>query len=227
MRRAGLLLALGSVYTLYVWMFVASEGVVLLARHGACTGVDVIVTAKHFAADWRHGMTGDSPLYLPGFFLLSATTWVWANDQSVRALLREAIPTLAVATIIGIVLGPIGTSHLVGEFVAREAVTCTQTTTTEVSAWRLFLGLFTLTSWSVVIAGINHALGHAVARRGWRVLRIPAAFAATALALRPPTRWPVIWAKHLAAGEIVAIASIVFIPIVALLLMRWRLRAAS
>jgi hypothetical protein len=221
MRRAWLLLALGAVYTFYVWMFVASEGVVLLARHGACTGPDVIVTAKHFAADWRHGMTGHSPLYLPGFFLLSAVTWLWANDQPVRRLLREAIPLLAIATLVGIALAPRGTAHLVGEFVARESVTCTQTTTSEVSPWRLFLGLFTLTSWSVVIAGINHA----VARRGWRVLRIPAAFAATALALRPPTRWPVIWVHHIADGKLVAIASVVFIPLVAAMLMRWRLAA--
>ena len=221
MRRGWLLLALGAVYVFYVWMFVASEGVVLLAKQGACTGGDIVVTAKHFASDWRHGMTGDSPLYLPGFFLLSATTWLWANDRPVRRLLREGLPVLAIATVIGIVLAPIGTQHLVGEFQAREAVACTRVTTTDLSLWRLFLGLFTLASWSVVIAGINHAVG----KRGWRILRVPAAFAATAIALRPPTRWPVIWVQHIAAGNGIAIASVVLIPCVAFVLMRWRIRA--
>ncbi len=222
MRRGWLLLALGTVYTLYVWMFVASEGVVLLANQGACTGADVVVTAQHFAGDWRHGMTGDSPLYLPGFFLLAATTWIWANDAQMSRLLREALPLLAVATIIGIVFGPLGTAHLAREFQAREPVLCTQATTSAISPWRVFLCLFTLTSWSLVVAGINMA----VARRGWRVLRIPAAFAAIALVLRPPTRWPVIWVHQIAAGDSVAIASLLTIPAIALVLMRWRTQRA-
>lgn len=223
MRRLWLLAALGVVCTFYVWMFVASEGVVLLAKHGACTGPDVVVAAKHFASDWRHGMTGDSPLYLPGFFMLAATTWLWANDQPVRRLIREALPILGLATMVGIAFAPVGTEHLVQAFEARAAAVCTQATTTELSLWRLFLCLFTMTSWSTLIAGVNHA----VTRRGWRILRVPAAFAATAIALRPPTRWPVLWVRHIAAGDLVAVGSIIFIPLVIVMLWRWRIHASA
>jgi hypothetical protein len=217
MRLSWQLAALGVVYILYVWMFVASEGVVLLAKQGACTGPDVVV-AKQFAGDWRHGLTGHSPLYMPGFFLLAATTWLWANDQRARQLLREALPLLGLALIVGIAFAPIGTEYLVHELEARQAVTCTKATTTDVSLWRLFLCLFTMTSLSIVSAGVNRAV-----TRGWRVLRIPAVFAVAATALRPPTRWPVFWARAIAAGDIVAVGSVIFIVTVIGMLWRWRI----
>jgi hypothetical protein len=79
-----------------------------------------------------------------------------------------------------------------------------------------------MTSLSVVVAGVNHSL-----TRGRRILRIPAAFAVAATALRPPTRWPVLWARDIAAGNLVAIGSILFIVVVVVMLWRHRLREAT
>jgi hypothetical protein len=55
----------------FLWMFLAVAPLESLGDSGGFSGTDlsrVAATSYRFAADWRHGMAGNSPLYMPGFF---------------------------------------------------------------------------------------------------------------------------------------------------------------
>ena len=89
----------------FLWMFLAVAPLETLADTGALRrtdGTDATLQAYEFAAQWRHGMAGNAPLYMPGFFLLAVSAWLWAGaDVSARPIPRLLIEG-AVALIIGL-----------------------------------------------------------------------------------------------------------------------------
>jgi hypothetical protein len=82
LHRSVSLLALFSAASFFLWMFLAVAPIEALAdTHGlvSVAGTDPMEQAYRFAADWRHGMAGNSPLYMPGFFALAGAAWVWSS----------------------------------------------------------------------------------------------------------------------------------------------------
>ena len=56
---------------LFLWMFFAAATLERTADLGGISappGREVRLLAYEYAARWRHGMAGNSPLYMPGFF---------------------------------------------------------------------------------------------------------------------------------------------------------------
>ena len=62
---------------LFLWMFLSADPLEQVAPSAA---------AWRFASDWRHGMAGNSWLYMPGFFATAAALWLYARTE-----LRPAI----------------------------------------------------------------------------------------------------------------------------------------
>ena len=84
-RRAALLGAAG----FFLWMFLAAAPLETLAATGGLAGrheADVVAEGYRVAADWRHGMAGNSPLYMPGFFALAVAAWFWADSSRTPAM---------------------------------------------------------------------------------------------------------------------------------------------
>ena len=79
------LVALFFSQTLFLWMFYAAEGLEQMAKAGSVVAsppVNAVEVTYRYAADWRHGMAGGSPLYMPGFFAAAITTWLLACNQN-------------------------------------------------------------------------------------------------------------------------------------------------
>src|SRR5205085_5367591 len=81
-------LALALADALFLWMFLSVAGIDAAGNTLVATGHPDLGHAIHvFAADWRHGLNGHSPLYMPGFFVLTPAVWYWSGKQSVAQLL--------------------------------------------------------------------------------------------------------------------------------------------
>src|SRR5262245_50841691 len=86
---------------LFLWMFLATEPLELLVDGGRLSAsqntdknADLAAAAYQFAARWRHGMAGNAPLYMPGFFAVALTAWPWALRRSVAQMAVESAPLL-------------------------------------------------------------------------------------------------------------------------------------
>jgi hypothetical protein len=82
LRATSLWLALVAANAFFLWMFLS---VVHLEAPGNVAGgandTLHLEAVLQFAADWRHGMAGNSPIYMPGFFALAAAAWYWTRNQ--------------------------------------------------------------------------------------------------------------------------------------------------
>jgi hypothetical protein len=104
-RFAGLALA----YALFIWMFLSvaeadalGNAMVLAGR--TAVGERVLV----FAADWRHGLNGHSPLFMPGFFALTLAVWYWCAKLSLVQLLYSGALALVVGFAVASIAAPLG-----------------------------------------------------------------------------------------------------------------------
>lgn len=117
MSRASLFL--GMAEALFLWMFLATEPLELLADNGRLSGpqnVDVGAAAYQFAARWRHGMAGHSPIYMPGFFAVALTAWPWALRRSVAQMAAESATLLLAGLLAALIVQPYGASVVVNRF---------------------------------------------------------------------------------------------------------------
>ena len=75
--------ALAAAQALFLWMFLAANPLEQLATAGAF-GADPRVRDRAFvfAADWRHGMSQNSRLYMPGFFAVAAAVWICPRQSA-------------------------------------------------------------------------------------------------------------------------------------------------
>lgn len=60
-------------------MFLAADSLEQLAASGAFGDAREAQAAFAFAASWRHGMAGNSPVYMPGFFAVAIAAWIWSE----------------------------------------------------------------------------------------------------------------------------------------------------
>jgi hypothetical protein len=211
------LVALFAADTFFLWMFLAAAPLERMADASQFVpdSPSTRERAYAYAASWRHGMAGNSPLYMPGFFALALAVWFWVQPNTLRRLLLERLASLFAASAFAWMLGPLGARNALAAF--SEA---TQTSWTgpipRASVEAVAAGAYTAIAWTSFVAGSRLAL----ARRSFGYL-LPVPVLTIGLAIVRP--WTVddfasFWISQSAAGDAAATMSWVAIPIVAALL---------
>jgi hypothetical protein len=204
--------ALAAAQALFLWMFLAANPLEQLATAGAF-GADPGVRDRAFvfAADWRHGMSQNSPLYMPGFFAVAVAVWIWSETVGAR-LWRSVAAALAAAFAIACAAAPAGTAAVLASFHAVSGIE-TSRSVPSASAGAMFAATYTLVTWTVFVLGCRVA----VARLSLLPLAPAPFLTAGLIALRPWTvgdftnTW---WTRSL-EGDPTAIMSAVLIPLLA------------
>src|SRR5262245_47111812 len=88
--------------TLFLWMFFAASTLERTADLGGISGPpgrDARAVAYEFAAKWRHGMAGNSPIYMPGFFAAAVALWFWSAGKSLLRVIAEGASLISAASL--------------------------------------------------------------------------------------------------------------------------------
>jgi hypothetical protein len=197
----------------FLWMFFAAATLERTADLGfisAPAGQDVRPMAYEFAARWRHGMSGNSPLYMPGFFAVAIASWFWCNQKSLLRMLLEGLTILAVATVCAALLAPYASTRIVSEFSEHAGVSISQFSTAGTwTAWAQ--GVYSLLTWTTVIICSRWS----IRLRSPKPLLIPLVLNLVLAFVRP---WTVAdftsqWLKETLAGEPIAVISFLLVPV--------------
>jgi len=222
-RRAAVLFMALAAHTLFLWMFLASEGLERMAEAGRFTGppgLDVKAAAYRFASERRHGMAGGWPLYMPGFFAVAIATWLGAGGRPFLRLLVEGVAVMALATCMAVALAPLGTTRVMESFGRLSGLHSEGAPlgSTHVGAG---LGLLTLVTWNLFVLAGQRAL----AGRSLWPLWLPVAPGVLLAVSRPITvdDFVTLWAQRVAQGEGVAVFSLLAVPAATALLV-WHQR---
>jgi hypothetical protein len=220
-KQIALLLPLFTTFTFFLWMFLATESLEQMAdayRISGPQGADVRAIAYQFAAQWRHGMTGEWPLYMPGFFATAVATWFWINGRTLRRLISEAIGVLLLASLTAKVLAPAGALYVVDIFERQTGLKC-EGAALESSISGASAGIYTLVTWVTFVMTSQRAL----AGRTYKPLWLPAMLCIGLAIFRPMTvdDFTAYWARQVIQGDGVAIFSLLLVPGVASVL-TWR-----
>jgi len=218
LRRSASLLALFSAASFFLWMFLAVAPIEALAdTQGlvSVTGADSMEQAYRFAADWRHGMAGNSPLYMPGFFALAVAAWVWSSadrrPRPIRELVWEGgavlVGALAVAWTASQAIGP----TMVPAF-ERAAGLQVIAPWPAIPRHAIAQGLYTAATWMTVVVVCRRALARASVAP---LLVIPPITIVLAM-VRPWTvnDFVALWFARATAGDIVALGSLFAVALV-------------
>jgi len=212
------LLWLLAALSLFLWMFLAAAPLEQLADAGAFgPGPAERDAAFAFAASWRHGMAGNAPLYMPGFFAVAVAVWVWSEiastlDRRGRAAAGAAVVTAAVAAWIA---GSMSAPLVISSFERTSGLT-----TAFPAPWppvrAVGAGLYTLLTWSAFVLGSRLALTR---RSLWPLIPVPA-LTAGLMAIRPWTvdDFAATWGRRVVQGDPFAMGSLLGIPLIATLL---------
>jgi hypothetical protein len=209
----------------FLWMFFAAEAVPQAAAAAAADGTapgSLALEAARFAAQWKHGMTGNSPIYMPGFFAVGLLTWLWSLGRPLRRLAIEWVVLAAAATVVGAWLSPLGAARALRGFQEMHPVALPGLPAgfTTASAG---VSLFTLLTWS---AGIV-CLQRSIARRSVAPMSAPLILNLLLVRLRPgaASEYTSRWVANLAEGDPVAIASLIAVPVLLALVISYQLRS--
>jgi hypothetical protein len=203
-------------HALFLWMYFAAEPLELMARGGLITGgtvtTDAIGIADEYAAKWRHGMAGNSWLYLPGFFATAAFTWLWSLRRSPRTLVAEGAVLIACAAVVAGVLAPFGTSRAILSFQSATGLEVSGTPPGFTAAGTA-LAVYTILTWDVGVMCAQLSL----LRRSISLMWVPVVMNLALARVRP---WTVgdfthQWVTDVARGHPVAIFSALAIPALA------------
>ena len=163
-RRAALLGAAG----FFLWMFLAAAPLETLADTGGLAGrheADVVAEGYRVAADWRHGMAGNSPLYMPGFFALAVAAWFWAESSRTPAmrLIVEGGIILAGGHVVGRLCAGLAAESMVAA--CERIAGLTVVDPWPAPPWRAAAqGLYTAATWIVFVVACRRALARPFAR---------------------------------------------------------------
>jgi hypothetical protein len=208
--------------TLFLWMFLAADPLEQLASTGALPALetDSYDAAMQFAAAWRHGMAGNSVLYMPGFFLTAATMWVHTARNSVASALLQGAATASIAVLLAALLSSWGAQQVVQTFAAQHNVRAPELLPAA-SPKAAAVGCYTLMTWSVFVVCARSSL----IRRTARPLLIPAAFTVVLVLVRPWTAddFSRFWAQQVLAGTPAAWLSLLSVPALSAALVSWEL----
>jgi hypothetical protein len=202
MRRGRLAFLIAS-QTLFFWMFLSADPLEQLAAgHGPRSDA-----AMHFAAQWRHGMAANSPLYLPGFFLTAAAVWMHAARRPRRAIEHAAGVAAAAVVAFGAAaaLSPWGAEAVVGAFYSQIGAP-RPASIPRPSGYAAAIGGYTLLTWSAFVTCVRASL----VRRSLYPFLLPAALTVGLALVRPWTAddFTRFWAMQVVNGDPVAWASL-------------------
>jgi hypothetical protein len=203
--------ALAAAQAVFLWMFLASDPLEQLAAAGAFgPDPDVRDAAFAFAAAWRHGMAGNSLLYMPGFFAVAAASWIWSETSAPRGSTRFAASVLAALAAAWACTAP-GAAAVIAGF-GRQTVPAAVTIPAP-QPYAIAAGLYTLLTWSAFVIGARLSL---VRRSMVPLLPVPV-LTAGLVALRPWTvdEFASTWARRSADGDPVAVVSALAVPTLA------------
>jgi len=215
--RSASLLALFSAASFFLWMFLAVAPIEALAdAHGLVNvaGADPMEQAYRFAADWRHGMAGNSPLYMPGFFALAAAAWVWSSANGTPRPIRQLVWEGG-AVLVGALAAAWTTSHAMGTSMVplfeRAAGLQVITPWPTIPRRAIVQGLYTAATWMTTVVACRRAL----ARSSVAPLLVIPPITIVLVMVRP---WTVndfagLWIARAAAGDIVALGSLFAVPL--------------
>jgi hypothetical protein len=206
--------------TLFLWMFFAAASLERTAELGGISaplGQDARAVAYEFAAKWRHGMAGNSPIYMPGFFAAAIAMWFWCDRKSLPRMLLEGTVLFIAASVFAAVLAPLAAQRILRSFVVQEGFNVTNLESS--GTWLASAqGVYSLLTWSTVVIASRLS----VRLRSFKPLLIPLSLNLVLAFLRP---WTVAdftsrWMKQTLAGETVAVISFLLAPIISSL-MAW------
>jgi len=200
----------------FLWMFFAAATLERTADLGWISAVDrrsagrdARPIAYEFAARWRHGMSGSSPLYMPGFFAVAIASWFWCNKKSLLRMVLEGFTLLAVAAVCAAVLAPYAAGRIVTDFSEQGGVSISQVATAGTwIAWAQ--GMYSLLTWTTVIIASRWS----IKLRSPKPLLIPLVLNFVLAFVRP---WTVAdftsqWVKEAMDGEPKAVISLLLVP---------------
>jgi len=158
--------------TLFLWMFLSADPIERLARG------DLAVLL--FASDWRHGMAGNSWLYMPGFFAVAAAVWLCGRHSPVPAIVTHLSASAAAATFVA-AAGSILGARLAADQLLISTGIALGAALPGPSAIGTARGLYTLATWTSFVLACRHALAH----RTWRPFIVPAVMSIGLALIRP------------------------------------------
>jgi hypothetical protein len=202
---------------LFLWMFLAAAPLEQLAAAGAFgNGSETRLAAFAFAASWRHGMAGNSPLYMPGFFAVAVAVWLWL-DGAKAVSARRYFGALLAAGAIAAVTAAASRSLVPDAFESATGLSVSGPVPAAGPS-AVFMGFYTLLTWTLFVVGCRLALH-------WRTLLplLPVIPMTAGLAVLRP--WTVdvftnIWWHRATAGDLVAVFSLIMVPATAAWLYR-------
>jgi hypothetical protein len=199
-------LALWLAATVFIWMFLASDGV---ARTVADDEVSALAPRSRqrvaeFADNWRHGLVG-SPVFVPGFLLTTAAVALCDRRRSVRTIGVMVVSAIVVGLATAWPLGRAGTRYVAAAVHANAGIAIADPLA---SGGR---GVFAAMATFVVFAVLVVTCRHCVRARDCRPLAIPAVAYVGLAALRGGGvkfgELSSIWADRVWHGDVTAIVS--------------------
>jgi hypothetical protein len=200
-------------FVLFLWMFFAASTLERTADIGGISAPpekEVRARAYEHAAEWRHGMAGNSPLYMPGFFAVAMAIWFWCASKSLPRMLGEGAILIRVAALCAALLAPFAAPRILNDFVVREGFTVSHATPS--GTWVAYAqGVYSLLTWTTVIIAARFS----IMLRSPKPLLIPLLLNVVLALVRP---WTVAdftsqWMRQAYDGEAIAVVSLLLIPI--------------
>lgn len=190
---------------LFLWMFLS------VAPIESASAVN-----QQFAADWRHGMAGNSPIYMPGFFALAAAAWYWTRPRPVLRVVVEGTGALLVGCGVAWLALPVGEAAAAATFEQRVGVSAIDA---QVSMWRATLvGAGTAACWTIFVVASRMAL---MLRTFRPFALVPIPYVVLAFTRpRSVDDLLALWRTRAAHGDAVAIGSLLAIPILTTVFVR-------
>jgi hypothetical protein len=200
--------------TFFLWMFFATTPLERMADVGLITanaGREPRATAYAFAAQWRHGMAGNPPLYMPGFFATAGAVWFWSVGKTLRRILVEAMGLLGIAFVVANILAPFGSVMVLERFRLQTGCAVLGTASSQ-SLIAAAQAAYTLLTWGTFVVASRFALK----LRSFKLLLVPSLLGVVLLFVRP---WTVgdltsLWIRRSCNAEPVAAISLVLVPLV-------------
>jgi hypothetical protein len=104
--RASALALLTAANAAFLWMFLSTDPLEQMAAEIQATRGLPAADAFQFAAAWRHGMAGNSWVFMPGFFVTAAAVWLHARHARSELAQAERLATGLVALICAVAGAP-------------------------------------------------------------------------------------------------------------------------